>query len=394
MKVKSVYVLLIILMLSSCSNFYSGDESTISKVKDKTTLKDFSILKDPIVYSLSVYEQFNLFGIKNFSPKSQRVGDIVIIINTEDASIFDWVYVQNSGFANHRSVEVKTDSIQRFYFLSNDGTLFYLDSNTGTLEKSVTIDSKNNVDIYCTNGKYILFTSYGYDKEKEKPTYTAHLFDIENEVMGNPLEVATNSINVGHPKSDNEGNFYFAYRFDDQYCICKITSSENKIETLPIRLEKKNYEYNEDSSYTVSYISEDYIYILKHGMGIDFKEKPVILMVNKQSPDKVEKELPIPDSIEGEQLYFFESQYVDNCFYTTANNPETRQSTLLRYDISSPEKKCEVVVEDLNIFFTNNFWLKNSKLYFMNSWQLSNPPYMYVDLLNNECSQLYYFAYN
>lgn len=392
MKSKNLFLsFIVILLMTSCSGFYFTDNESTADVSHKTSLQNFSILYDPIVYSIPVYEQVNLLGIKNFLPKSKRAGDIIVVLDTESASIFDWCFIKNSGFLNYRSVEVKTENNHKYYFSTNDGSQYYLDACTGLIEKIKSSGKIYEFDIYNTQGKYTLFVSYGYDSEVNKEKYIIHLFDTENETFQNPLEIITDSINVGHPKSDNNGNFYFSYKLDDKYFICMINSAENKTELLPLSLNATDSEKKESCYYYVSYISDEYIYVLKNWVGTSYTQKPSILMINKNTMDKIETELKCPDTGNGTQLYFYESQLIGNYFYTTLNNSNSEKSSIIRYDINSSDKTPEIIVEELNFSFTNNFWYKNSKLFFMNSWNINQSPYMYVDLITNKCSQIYYF---
>ena len=82
----SVFVTL--LFFASCDNSYMYKlDDSLEEIKQKTTIKTFEHLKEPIVIALPVYDNYYLFGNKDKDCRQVHAGDIIAVIDIETDTV-------------------------------------------------------------------------------------------------------------------------------------------------------------------------------------------------------------------------------------------------------------------------------------------------------------------
>lgn len=87
---KFVYLTSIIVFFSSI--FISCKLNASDELLSKTTIKPFDHLKDPVVIAQQVMWTTTIFGL---DISSKLIGSVLIVIDFDTNSVYDWIYVPN-----------------------------------------------------------------------------------------------------------------------------------------------------------------------------------------------------------------------------------------------------------------------------------------------------------
>lgn len=377
-KPKSVFIILLLLIsLSSCTNCYMSD-GTLDVVKQKTTYKSFSQLNQPIVISIPQYENFYLFGNKNNKSKSERIGDMFVIIDIESNEIYDWVfYPGKHGWSVWRLIEAGADD-----------NLKYLFSSPGTKSVAIVDPNKTSVETIYTgiNDNMGLYRCYDYKVPQcyiNSNNYITDIIDVESSKIAKKEYVVSfkNPLSILDMRSSPNGDLWFLNDKDNYFYLNKISKEDETLECGLISFESKNErsknfnEGNASEFFAVRYVTEDNVFIACHPWGVNMYGNWVyVYNIN----DKTVREISLENGEYSQFLY--DIQETNGNYYAilpnTIDSGVPREVNIYKLDIENFTSTKEISIP---FDMTDNTYVRGSRIYFMNSRSLSHPSYTYYD---------------
>lgn len=393
---KFLYAFLIIFIFSSCSFYISDNES--KDVIDKTEFKDISNCHNPIVITMPVYDHQNFLGNQKLGSKLIRLGDIFVIIDTQTNSLYDWVFCENAkGSTIWRCVELGSNPKKYF---SSCGTLQSCIQEGNSKIQYFSTDCHNyymrNNNSYGTKG---LIIGNGYDNNKQEETYEIKVFDSNTGNILKDLNFNTDWIGyMSNPISDGKNKFYVINGLNNLLSIECIDTDFLTINQLPVTI--NSLEYSEGNRNVYNYyildVMDDKILITKYLLGKNSKYAFLNLLdLTDSDLQNNMKSIKCPEDFynKEEGAYFSKGFHYNNEFYAILIRGDVGNKSLAIVKPDFNECFMENISDIINFDMTENIWLKDSKVYFMNSRNLKNVSFIYYNLETNQTSEVFNLSY-
>ncbi len=384
---KKLLPLLSLFLFISCDFLY-GTLEDISSVTNKTTYKSFSHLNNPIVISMPVHSTRYLFRNKNNNAKREKVGDIFVIIDWETNEVYDWCFYGNSNQTVwDRPVEACQNPVRYFNPVIDKNQIIELNPNNTT----VTTIPVTNIGLFYNNntpGDYCVIDSYGWNNNTDSEEINFRLFDCEKQTFSsNKLSQPVNcSSYISMLIPDNIGDLWFSYLFNGYAYVSKLCCSSEELITLDLRFPcKKNTEgSNYDFSCSVLYACNSYILLSKFQLGKGPYNDNKLYKINLNNNEVQEIDISFSE-------YSFLSRIVkiENTIYCIINNSDNNQKCIDICQLNEETLTLEKLNDNEKFFisYTDNLWVRDNRIYFMDSWNTKKIFYNYFDVQTCEQGQ-------
>lgn len=396
-KEKFFYLFILFFSLFSCTKFNSIDYDFV-RISNKTSIKDISEVKDPIVITMGINSNKS-----NHIKTSEIKGDIFVVIDWENEKVFDWVFSPDKeGSVTWRCVELGKNPVK--YFASGySGKLRYIQKGNNQVQSFDVNYSTGYLDNLSSNGNYGLLTDFTFDTEKQQDKYRVYVVDMINQKR-NPVPIDVLTFSNGYicpPVSDSEGNFYFGYHKIENNTvnvhIAKIECKKNILvdfseliypliseDEIDISTGEPKYFYSK-----VLNVSNNVIAYTRSTLGSG--DRSGLIYGYDITNNKKSKPIPFPENIDSKEpyLYAFASvPYKNQLIVTVCGGLETypgkKMVYICEYDI---EKGSSRLLTSVDFDMTETIWLRDNRLYMMNSRNTLDIKYMYINLDDYSASE-------
>lgn len=376
-RISVVFILSLTFTFISCDGCYQSSFDD-SQLRAKNTIKTFDHLNAPIVIALPVYDTLYKFGNTNMDSKKQRLGDIIAVIDIESDTVFDWIYYPGAhGWSIWRLVEVSENPVR------------YLMSSVGKKEIAMLDPTKTALSVTKTGLDDNLWALRCYGKYAPIciPTATdfeVNLFNVETEKVDKTVPVPTDSIGyISYLRSDSKGDFYFTACLDKAFSLYKIDTEKLSVSESEKKFDMDTFEKDDKEAqsddYTVLYVSDDWIFLMRNPLGNDTHARRLYL-IDKDTL-KIEKTINI-DNVRDNPLYRLEFLYGN--YYAVSWEWRDGDSIALLYKIDIDNMTWEKLDVEIEFDFTENVYSRGTKIYLMNSRNPSDIKYTYYDVSTGE----------
>ncbi len=227
---KLIHILLLIMIslsIASCRQFDSSEGSIIywpnkidSRVKDKTKMKPFDHLENPIVVAIPLYEKHNLFGVEKWDSRVWQKGNILVVFDTESESIYDWAFSDGSlGWPNYQLLPIKNT----WWMSGENGVATKLDASTGEIS---VYEHGISSSIQCHNltGNSFLLDEDSFDSKNRKNVTYIYSFNTDKCELEYNWEIYNDDY-IEEYTCDSDGNFYACYSREKRKYFVKLKSN-------------------------------------------------------------------------------------------------------------------------------------------------------------------------
>ena len=374
----SVFVSLLFLVSCDNSYMYKLDDS-LEEIKQKTSIKTFEHLKEPIVIALPVYDNYYLFGNKNKDCRQVRAGDIIAVIDIETDTVYDWVFFPGDhGWSIWRLVEAGSNPTR--YLMSSVGTESVATLDPSKTELTITKTGiHDNLWCYKAYGTKVPLCYITRDVENNVWDYHTQLFDsATNTLSEKDLCVQTSEAgSIYYMRSDFDGNIWISYPHKDGtvklQCFDIINESIKNIDVF--------FNSNSDhDTYNICFVSEEEIFVSYH-----IRTGAVLtgLYIVEKNTGKKEKVFGIEG--DGDIQYVYDVQKVNGNYYAIVPNvidPNLEQgSHIYKIDMNTKSAKEEFFT---TFDMTENTYVRGNRIYFMCSRDTADITYTYYDTEKKE----------
>ncbi len=368
----------------SCRDMYRSVVD-MSVITEKTTYKNLSAVKEPIVINMPVFEEKYLFGNSNNASQTRRIGDMFVIIDWETNSVYDWVYYGGEAYYTFdRPVEVGKNPVKYFSSMSGSGKVACLDPDKTTVSVKETGKSGMFYNRF-TPGKYCIKDYARYSEAAKKVEFCIWIYDTENGTYSDKdLSVALDNYEIiPMLASDSSGNFWFSYMLDGFGYIAKVDCANGKIEKLNTTIDCRNEEDSSkaDFSAKVRFVFNDYIFIYK-GVGSGNHSEDELCIVDFNL-DKVAGTI---SSFLSKDEFIYNVVEVNNSFYGISCNANNENVNFYKLDTENLTSE-KVNDEPFQVDITDNAWVRENRIYLMSSRSTRNVYYNYFDVETKETGE-------
>lgn len=240
---KILPLILLSVFLASCTWVPEGKAT---KLREKTTIKTFDDVNDPIVFDLRIPETFTFGGKEGNASDSIYIGSALVVYDWENEKIVDFVYSPELGHCGEQTLSLVKDSngVCNYYMgswgLKRLSVLNAASTKLKTIkvseEKYVQSGISDSVYSDCTNALIYYRKDYSMS---EGTLLGVRVMDPDKSEPGSEMTFYT----ANNPEasdlfvSDGNGNFWIACEVelrDEHYRkntkIFKINAAENKAE--------------------------------------------------------------------------------------------------------------------------------------------------------------------
>ena len=227
------------------------DEGIISK----TSMKPFDHLESPIVLTMDHFKYYAPFGNKNLGMHPKKMGDIIFVYDTKNEEIFDWVFVEHSGYSGKEIIS-RVGTSGKYYLPTTDTNnyIYVLNPQTGkiTKEKHKYTNAVYSLDIRQSN-------DFFYMANREFPKVELYSYNTTtSEVSQQPLIIPAETLTPSFIETDPDGSFWGTYEDGMENWLVQIAPKANKI------INKYNIgSMNKETSYDVyalATVTKDYVF--------------------------------------------------------------------------------------------------------------------------------------
>ncbi|MBR5646642.1 MAG: hypothetical protein IKX23_08400 [Treponema sp.] len=400
-----MYLSVIMLFFVSCpllewtdpDDYKSLDD--LSYITEKTAIKKFSHLTEPIVITMPVWETRYYKGKRKGKTQKFKIGDIFVVIDIEKNEVFDWVYFGGkTGLTLYRPLELGNPVK---YYVTSDFSNEVICLDPGKTQLS-TIET-TIYDCHFLNLNTSTKTSYGLRAHRHIG-YKEEDFYYEYEI----LDSSTDTVLAYKPQipSDTEhhvfdaivgsdGNFYFGNHFPKEKETDPVKAEIIKLDIINSSWKRYdlnliNYIGKECFGYSIKYVNFNRMFITRIGDNSDD------LLIFKKTADGYELEKEIFTDFDSIKEIIKKIVEIDGTIYIIASNCFNDYSYVDIYRLTddlemekiNPDWATTNIKEDekFKITFTENVWVRGTKIYFMNSWNTSKVAYRYYNVESGEYS--------
>lgn len=374
-KVNYLFTILTILFLTSCEFYYSDEAyksvGEIKHITEKTTIKNFEHLEEPIVITMPVYEN-RYMDKRRKQKRTIKAGDIFVVIDLETDTVFDWVYFGGEhGLTYWRPIEIGRNPTRYYTSCYETGRIACLNPSSTKVKIIETDMPIAHVFSNSTKGDYFIKSSYN--------SWDARVFDSKQDKLLKPaitLEFGS-SCSSEFGFSDENGDIWIVEGMDNINKVVRI-DCKNVKKTGPYAVfnsypEGKEGRDGEFSYYSVCYVNENYVFIDK-----SIVNQSLIFLDRKNN--YAQKEIKLNFS---EDEWLSSVVEVNGTLYMNTGNYGGEDNYAWRnfYKIDTENCKVELLNPKKSIAFdaTENCWVRGSRIYFMCSRDHNNVGYSYYD---------------
>ena len=376
-----ISVVAVLFFMTACdTSFMYNSDGSLEQIKQKTTMQSFEQLNEPIVISMPVYEDYYLFGNKNFDSRQKRAGDMIVVIDIETNTVYDWVFFSGEhGWAIWRLVEAGSNPTR--YLMSCPGTGEVATVDPRNIELTVTYTGfYENFWCWKVNGTKAPMCYGSYNTELHCSNYHTQLFDCETNTLSE-TDICVPTLSVGFIttlRSDYEGNSWISYQHPDNTThVQKINKNTEIMESSIATFEKY------PDSYAIECISDEYVFIGYQTYDDNFTG---LIIINLKNGEKIEVSGIKESSV---IQYVYDIQKVNNDYYaivpTCIGSNLPRSINIYKIDLENKSAFKEISIP---FDMTENVYVRGSRIYFMRSRNLCNITYTYYDTETGEVGEV------
>lgn len=376
-----------VVLLLGCDNLYQAD-GDVSNITSKTSIQDFSGVNQPIVITMPVYDSYHLFGISSWSEQRRCEGDVFVVIDWENDTVFDWVFQESpGGMLPWRCVEQGTAPVRYCTTSTHKECVYFLEQG----KTSVTTQQSGVagwIDSYSSPGTrgLLLFNAPG--------GYPLAVFDVAEGQHCGDILIETSTVGyVFQPHADEEGNFWVAYPQDATSYVSKINTDTVRLEAPITSFTNWNAEESDAADakeldiYSVVGACKGSVFVARNASG-DGTHKPVLYVIDTNAADPQESmvRIPCPEGLDADYHYIYDGVCYGGSFYATVcgAHGDDRLVYICAFDPTAGTAR--VLAGPILFDMTETIWLRGSRLYMMKSRKLTDVFYMYCDLDTGEMS--------
>lgn len=383
---KFIPLFLISFLLFSCDSMYSMLGETKS-IKQKTTYKSFNPSDGYIVMSMPIEGKKYLFGNKNNSYKTEKLGDVFVIINYETNEIFDWVFYGDGNQSSwYKPVKVGKTLPKYYNPLNGKSQIACLDPQ----KNEVDFINVSRVGLFYnedTPGDYCVIDSLRMNNEYNKRELCFNVFDSTTGVVSENLITQITDSSIFSLVPDSNGDLYFSYLLDGFSYIAKINCKNESISNFGnIKIDCSKVREDCKSFYcVVEYIDETYLFLKKseYGTGPYFDDE--YYLINLQE-EKIEKKLNLQlegignDYLQG--IVKIKDKYYGIVY---SENNGIKSNEIYEIDIINNTSQRISPKNSLWVQFGTSLWVSGTKIYFLDCWNPLKLKYNFFDV-STKCS--------
>jgi len=354
-----LFLIFILFEFISCIPYWDD-----GKVTGKTTIKNFEHLNDPLVIIADVTWEKTFLGLPCLDGVPYNRGNVFVVIDWETNTIFDWVYYpSNPGSVMKRAIELGT-SPKKYYSSSYGGVVGCISPDSNKVTIYDTSDVYSYIDpCFLKGNTAIIWDYYG-----NYPNTTCYFFDAKQGKLLEDKFLIDADVNIDHPLENDNGDLWI--RFEDN------TSHNTHVGKIDVT--NKNYkEFLEFKGYgTDTILGEKKGSLYMSGVISKKNNLFSLFKYNLQTGELlVRKDISISDIDRGffSNAYFYKEQFYVICF---AMSSITNYYCVYVYQINTDTLEVERISDRIDIWATENKWLRGSRIYFM----YGNDSYTYFDL--------------
>ncbi len=356
-----LFLISIFFLFSSCIPYWDD-----GKVTGKTTIKNFEHLNDPLVIIADVMWEKTFLGLPCLDGVSYNRGNVFVVIDWETDTIFDWVYYpSNPGSVMKRAIELGT-SPKKYYSSSYGGVVGCISPDSN----KVTIYDTSDVHSYIEPSFFKGEKGIMFDYYENYPQTTCSFFDAEKEILlKDKIRFETES-DITFPIEDDNGYLWISYekkdrQFENLRYLAKIDCNNYTIDDV----------INFKSHGTDKVIAVKNGILFQSSVVNDYES--IIRKYSSETGNLIsEKSYSFPEDIDDGYLpsgFLYKDKLYIECF---GKSNITNYYCVYVYQINTDTLEVERVSDRIDIWATENEWLRGSRIYFM----YGNDSYTYFDL--------------
>lgn len=377
-----ILISLFVLLLTSCGEMYpnrinSGDYICLddySYIYNKTTIKTFEHLKDPLVITMPVMETRYYKGKRNNKTYDFYNGDIFIVIDVETDKLYDWIYYgSETSWTDNHLIGLGKDSKKYYTRSAKTKKVTCLDP-TKTEVKQIDVELNGMASSWFrswgVNSEYALLENFEYDYEKDIHYEDVRILDSKTDTFSDIIKIPLDNMMTDRGfRTDNNENIWFSSERDDKCLLFKIDCKNKEYKEYDLQTK---YAINEDEgkfvTYSVEYIDNNKVYLVKdneiNNLEINLYEiqddKAIKIAENTNTGFK-----------SGEQ-YLFNIVNINNKLYAITKNCAYNERAYVEiYEMDKDTLELTKLEQDENDRFAITFtpykvWVKGSRIYLAN----------------------------
>ena len=231
-----------------------------------------------------------------------------------------------------------------------------------------------------------MITAEGYDKDLGKSLYLFKLFNAKDGTFSKILRFPTDSIGFVNPAEvDSCGNYWLCYKIGS---VSELAEIDTKSCRIINHAEYATYspagsDCPDESYYDVLLADEEYCFFRRatydYKAVFENQEKQALLLFNRNT--EVTSEIEIPKS----DIYYINTavkvggKYIGICPHELLDD----YTDLLEIDIKTQSAR---IICSMPIDMTESVYVRDNRIYLMNSRSLTNVKLMYYDFTTNKIS--------
>ena len=358
--IQPLYLILVLFLFTSCLPSWDN-----GKVTGKTNIKNFEHLNDPFVILADVTWPKTFLGIPGLGWDYYNKGNVFIVIDWETNTIFDWVYYPSTpGSVLKRAVALGSSS-KKYYSSSSEGVVGCISPDSN----KVTIYDTSKVDGYLEpcflKGK----TAILWDDSENVPLTTCRFFDSEKgEILKDSFTLYAGP-NITRPIESANGNLWISYTGRKDYLT----------HVGKIKIKDKSYEelmsFKGCGSEDILAEENGFLYMCDSGNNEEYDS---LYKIDSSTGDLIlKKDIYVDDKVDNFGHFSGCFIYKSNMYVVHfGNSIETDNFAVWVYQINTDTLEVERISDRIDIWATENKWLRGSRIYFM----YGNDSYTYFDL--------------
>ena len=373
----------------------------------KTTIKTFSHLKEPIVVSMPVCEKRYYAGKKKkFKGTSKyfRNGDrfIVIDIENDKNEIFDWVYFgEEKGMSDNKVIELGENPTRYYIYECYARNIACLDPTKTEVELIKGGVAGYGYPLFCGRSNKTGYSILCNERTSDGKDYTGiKVFDSRTNTLKEQIKAEHDSgcLLNGQQLCDEEGNFWFISDNNGRMVLYKVDSVENKVYEWDLNQESyQDYEHEDYTNMYLEYVSGNKI-IINKAIYRNSKKTASTFIKYSINGEQITKVKEVEDNYWREEdnyslraiinvnknLYaVFDTWITEGQDYVDIFRFNFDSLGLTKLD-QKPDKPFRISLT------AKQYYVRGSRIYFMNSSDSGNLGYTWYDVESNTYSDRYY----
>lgn len=380
----------ILFNFTSCENLFFIDES-VEKIKEKTTIKTFEHLENPIVVTDNINVDAKFCGLEFLGTKTEMLGVVFTVIDSKTNEIFDWIFYPNTTRVMTFPISIyeNSEGEKSYYSIFYDKIVCLNPKKTYLEEFENTVNAGYVFESDSYKGDYIPLISSGYDKNLQKQTYIVNTFDVlKKEVTNKQFSFPTDGI--GYMKSPfpaGEDIYFISHNYDDNNYLLKFDLKKNICYEPFAKFSTERIDSNGEKDTdvcSIDVVDENYIICVQNPLGSTINEIEYnIYVYDRKNYDSI-KTIKVSNPSYG-KAYPYKCLKVDDRFFLILPEEFSSVSHIVEINIENGSTN---YVTKINFDFYINLFTIDSKIYFPNYYGDNGFEYGYYDVRTNEVSSL------